>query len=87
MDKELLSPDEVQSIGLRFLQSKYYNAKVTIEQNELVADGPSPVYHLEGRAKFKSRDLLGRLIYREKGFTIKMQMDAIEGSILSYELE
>ena len=86
MNKEMLPPDEAQRIGLGFIRSKYYGAKVTIDRVELVTTGAFPVYHLEGDIKMLSRSLVGRLVYQEKGFTFKAQVHALEGNILGYEL-
>ena len=86
MDKEILPPDEAQWRGLQFIQSKYYNGKATIDDVNLVTEGAFPVYHLEGNIKMKERSLMGKLIYRQPPLTFKLQVHALDGSILSYEL-
>ena len=86
MNKEILPPDEAQRIGLRFIQSKYYGAKVTIDHTELVTEGAFPVYRLGGNIKMRSHGWIGGLVYKEKGFTFEVQVHALEGSILGYEL-
>ena len=87
MNKEIIPLDEAKNIGLKFIQSKYYNAKVTINEVKLVTEGAFPVYHLEGNIKMEERGLMGKLVYRQLPFTLKVQVHAIEGSILNYELE
>ena len=86
MNEEILPLDEAQRIGLGFIQSKYYGAQITIGQTELATEGAFPVYHLVGNIKMRSRNIMGRLVCKEEGFTFKVQVHALEGSILSYEL-
>lgn len=86
MAKELLAADEAQKIGLKFIQGTYYRGKATINQTKLVTEGAFPVYHLEGSIKISSRNILGRLISQDSPYTFKMQVHALEGSILNYEL-
>ena len=86
MDKEILPPDEARRRGLEFIQSKYYNAKATIDDVKLVTEGAFPVYHLEGNIKMQERSLMGKLLYRQPPFTFKLQVHALDGSILGYEL-
>ena len=87
MNQELLAADEAQRIGLEFIQGKYYRGKITISQTELVSEGSFPVYHLEGSIKIIPRNILGRLISQDSPYTFKMQVHALDGSILSYELK
>jgi len=86
MNKEILPPDEAQRLGLEFIRSKYFQAMVTISETKLVTEGAFPVYHLEGSIKIPSRSIMGRLIFREAPYTFKVQVHALEGSILNYEL-
>jgi len=86
MTNKLLPVDEVQRIGLEFIQGTYYRGKVTINQTKLVTEGAFPVYHLEGSISIPSRNPLGRLVSPELPYTFKMQVHALEGSILNYEL-
>ena len=86
MTEELLAADEAERIGLEFIKGIYYRGKVTVDQTELVVEGDVPVYHLEGRIKATSRNVLGRLISQDSPYTFKMQVHAIEGSVLNYEL-
>ncbi len=83
---ELLSADEVQRIGLGFIQDKYYRGKATVNETKLVAEGDFPVYHLVGTIKMQSRSIVGRLIFSEAPFTFSIRVHALEGSIVSYEL-
>ena len=86
MTKKLLPADEAQRVGLEFIRGIYYRGKVTINQTKLVTEGDFPVYHLEGSIKIPSRNPLGRLISPNPPYTFKMQVHALEGSILNYEL-
>ena len=87
MDEELLAEDEAQRIGLEFIRGVCYRGKVILSQTKLVTDGGFPVYHLEGNIKMPSRSVLGRLISQDSPFTFTMQVHALEGSILGYELK
>jgi len=82
----LLAADEVERIGLAFIQGTYYRGEVTISQTKLVTEGAFPVYHLEGSIKIPSRNPLGRLISQDSPYTFKMRVHALEGSILGYEV-
>ncbi len=82
----LLAADEVERIGLAFIRGIYYRGEVTISQTKLVTEGAFPVYHLEGSIKIPSRNSLGRLIFQDSPYTFKMQVHALEGSILGYEV-
>ena len=86
MSQELLAADEAQRIGLEFIRGIYYRGKVSLNQTKLVTEGAFPVYHLEGSIKVPSRNVLGRLLSSDAPYTLKMQVHAIEGSILDYEL-
>ncbi len=86
MTDGLLAADEVERIGLAFIKGTYYRGKVTINQTTLVNEGAFPVYRLEGTIKIPSRSPLGRLVAQDLPYTFKMQVHALEGSILGYEL-
>ena len=86
MAEELLAADEARRIGLKFIQGTYYRGKVTINQTKLVTEGAFPVYHLEGSIKIPSRNPLGRLISQDSPYTFRMQVHALKGSILGYEV-
>jgi len=86
MTDGLLAADEVERIGLEFIKGTYYRGKITINQTTLVTEGDFPVYRLEGSIKIPSRNPLGRLISQDSPYTFKMQVHALEGSILGYEL-
>ncbi len=86
VNKELLPPDEARSIGLRFIRGKYYQAQVTIDEPSLVTNGAFPVYHLTGVIKMPSRGVVSRVFSPAAEYTFNMQIHALEGSILNYEL-
>ena len=86
MTEGLLAAGEVERIGLEFIKGTYYRGTVTISQTTLVTEGAFPVYHLEGSIKIPSRNPLGRLISQDSPYTFKMQVHALEGSILGYEV-
>lgn len=86
MSEGLLAADEAKRIGLEFIRGIYYQGKVTINQTQLVTQGTFPIYYLEGSIKIPSRNILGRLISQDSPYIFKMQVHAVEGSILNYEL-
>jgi len=86
MTNKLLAMDEAQRIGLGFIQGTYYRGKVTLSQTKLVTEGAFPVYHLEGSIKIPSRNILGKLVSQDLPYTFKMQVHALDGSILGYEV-
>ena len=84
---ELLSAEEVKSIGLRFIQEKYYRGKVTISETRLVTGGTFPAYHLAGTIKLPSRSIMGRFVSpSDAPYTFSLEVHAQEGSIINYEL-
>lgn len=86
MDSELLAVDKAKLIGFNFIQGKYYRAKITIDQVKLVTDGPFPFYNLEGNIEIPSRGVFSKYLSPASEYTFKMQLHALEGSILGYEL-
>ncbi len=86
MTEELLAADEAQRIGLEFIKGVHYRGKITLNRTELVTEGSFPVYHLEGSIKVPSRNVLGRLVSQDLPYAFKIQVHAVEGSILNYEL-
>jgi len=86
MTEGLLAAGEAERIGLEFIKGIYYRGKVTISQAKLVTEGAFPVYYLEGSIKISSRNPLGRLVSQDSPYTFRMQVHALEGSILGYEV-
>jgi len=86
MTQELMAAEDVERIGLKFIQGVYYRGKVSLTQTRLVTEGAFPVYHLEGSINASPRNILGRLISPDSPYSFKIQVHAIEGSILDYEL-
>lgn len=86
MNKQILSPDEAQRIGLKFIQDKYFRAQVIAGEPRLVTEGTFPVYHLEGSIKIPPRGTISKLFSPAAVYTFKIQVHALDGSILSYEL-
>jgi len=86
MNKQILPPDEAHWIGLKFIQGKYFRAQVTAGEPRLVTEGAFPVYHLEGSIKIPPRGMVSKLFSPAAVYTFNMQVHALDGSILSYEL-
>ena len=86
MNKDILNPDKARSVGLQFIRGKYYRAQINIDEPSLCTDGAFPVYHLTGVIKVPSRSIISRVFTPEGEYTLNMQIHALEGSILNYEL-
>jgi len=87
VSKEILPPSEARSIGLHFIRGKYYHAEITIDETRLATDGAFPIYHLTGAIKMPSRSLISKIFSPAAEYTFKMQVHALDGNILSYELK
>ena len=86
VNEEIILPDRAQRIGLKFLQGKYYHGKITIDEPELVTKEASPVYELTGSIKMQSRGVVSKIMSPPTKYTFNIQVHALEGSILNYEL-
>jgi len=86
VNKEILPPGKAQSIGLRFIRGKYYQGQITIDEPSLVTGGAFPVYHLTGHIKMPSRSIISKIFSPDVEYTFKMQIHAIDGGILNYEV-
>jgi hypothetical protein len=82
-----LTQDEAQGIGRRFLLNRYPNAKITFGKVMLATKENAPLYHLEGNIKIPSGSLISQLFWPSKPYTFKIQVSALEGKILNWELE
>ena len=86
VNEEIILPDRAQRIGLNFIQGKYYQGKITIDEPELVTTGAFPVYELTGSIKMQSRGMVAKIMSSPTQYAFKMQVHALEASILNYEL-
>jgi hypothetical protein len=82
-----LTGDEAQGIGRRFLLNRYPGAKVTFNKVELITKDANPLYCLEGDLKIPSRNLISQLLWRSDQYIFKIQVSALEGNLMSWELE
>lgn len=87
VSKEILSPGEARSISLQFIRGKYYQGQITVDEPRLVTDGAFPVYQLTGAIKMPSRSIISKIFAPAAEYTFNMQIHALEGSILNYELK
>jgi hypothetical protein len=86
VSKEILPPAEARSIGLKFIHGKYYQGQITVDEPRLVTDGAFPVYHLTGHIKMPSRSIISKVFSPDVEYTFNMQIHAMDGGILNYEL-
>ena len=82
-----LTQDEARRVGERFLLSRYHNGMITFDRVVLTTKEASPLYYLEGSIKLPSRSILSQISRSSEKYTFKMQVSALEGTILSWELE
>jgi hypothetical protein len=82
-----LTQDEAQGIGRRFLLNRYPSAKITFNKVMLATKEAAPLYHLEGDIKIPSGSLISQLLWPSKPYTFKIQVSALEGKVLNWELE
>jgi len=85
--KKKLTGDEAQGIGRRFLLNRYPSAKVTFNKVELITQDATPLYCLEGDLKISSRNLISQLLWRSDQYIFKIKVSALEGKLMSWELE
>jgi len=82
-----LTPDDAKGIGMRLLLNRYPNAKIAFSQAVLTTESAVPLYHLEGKIKIPLRSLISQLLWRSEQYTFKIKVSALEGKVLSWELE
>jgi hypothetical protein len=87
VDKEVLPPGEARSIGLQFIRGKYYQGQIAVDEPRLVTDGAFPVYLLTGVIKMPSPSIISKIFAPPAEYTFDMQIHALEGSILNYEVK
>jgi len=84
---KLLTETEAQQIAERFLLGKYFESKVEFTDNQLTVKDDVQVYQLQGKIIMRSRGSLDRFT-TPKGankYDFKIQVNAEQGQILSYE--
>jgi len=82
-----LTQDEAQGIGMRFLLNRYPDAKVTFTKVALTTERAVPLYYLEGNIKIRSGSLISQLLWRSEQYIFKIQVSALKGEVLSWELK
>lgn len=82
-----LTQDEAQGIGMRFLLHRYPSAKITFSKVMLTTKDAAPSYYLEGNIKIRSGSLISQLLWPSEQYIFKIQVSALEGKLISWELE
>lgn len=87
-DKRLLTEAEAQQIAEKFLLAKYFESKLDFSTNQLIVKDDVQVYQLQGKITIKSRGSLDRFIIHKtvNEYDFKIEIDAQQGQVLSYEL-
>ncbi|HEX75496.1 MAG TPA: hypothetical protein G4O12_02810 [Dehalococcoidia bacterium] len=86
--KELLTEAEAQRIAERFLSVKYFQSKVDFSNNQLIIKDDVQIYQLQGKISMQSRGSLNHFIAGKSAnkYSFKIEVDAQQGQVLSYEL-
>lgn len=82
-----LTHGEAQGIGRRFLLNRYPSAKITFSKVMLATKEAASLYHLEGNITIPSGSLISQLLWPSKPYIFKIQVSALEGKVLNWELE
>jgi hypothetical protein len=84
----MLTEDEAQIIANKFLQEKYFNAKIHFHDNQLVPKNNIKAYQMHGEMIMQSHGAFDRFIVNKSAnnYLFSIEIDAIEGYILNYVL-
>ena len=87
-EKELLTETEAQQLAEKFLLSKYYYSKIDFSSNHLVIKDDLQTYQLQGEITLRSRSSLTRFTDHKAAnkYDFKIEVDAQQGQVISYEL-
>lgn len=82
-----LSETEAQQIAERFLLAKYVQSQVEFTGNQLTTRDDVQIYQMRGRITMRSRGTLDRFVIPRTAnrYDFKIEIDARQGQILSYE--
>lgn len=86
-DKRLLTEAEAQQIAEKFLLAKYFQSRVDFSDSRLIVKGDAQVYQLQGKITMQSRGSLDRFVTSKTAnkYDFKVEIDAQQGHVLSYE--
>ena len=86
-DKRLLTEAEAQQIAEKFLLAKYFKSRVDFSDSQLIVKDGAQIYQLQGKITMQSRGSLDRFIGPKTAnkYDFKIEIDAQEGQVLSYE--
>jgi hypothetical protein len=84
----LITEVKAQQIAEKFLLSKYFNSKTNFSGCQLIATNDSQVYQLRGELTMYSRSTFDHFVIPKSAnkFKFKIEIDAQQGQIISYEL-
>jgi len=82
-----LSETEAQQTAEKFLLAKYIQSQVEFTGNQLTTRDDVQIYQLRGRITMRSRGTLDRFVIPRTAnrHDFKIEVDAQQGQILSYE--
>lgn len=89
MAAEILPPEMARNAAVKFLKGIFFRGEINVDTVTLESAGEPPAYRIGGTITMKSRNpLLGRLLYQEAPpDTFQLRVDAIEGTVLDYEVK
>ena len=82
-----LSETEAQQVAEKFLLAKHFESRVEFTGNQLVVKDNAQMYQLRGRIIMRSRGTLDRFVIPRTAnrYDFKIEVDAQQGQIISYE--
>jgi hypothetical protein len=82
----MISEEKAREVARRFLQGKFPGAKIDFDKATLITRGSTPLYLLEGALKPSSRSIFS-WFSRPAPYAFKIEIQALEGGVLNYELK
>ena len=87
-DQKLLTEIEAQEVAEQFLLSKYFDSKVSFNDNQLITGDRPTRYRFHGKLTNRSRSSLGRLVCDKNAnkYAFMIEVDAQQGCVIRYEI-
>jgi hypothetical protein len=89
-EHELISEEKAKELSDRYLHDRYYDFdKISFSSVENTRIHETLVYLVYGTVQVKSRSMFDRLMIDKKAFTykFKVEVNAVTGRIINYELQ
>ena len=85
--ERVITETEAQEIAKKFLITKYFQAKIDFNHNNLIIKDEGQVYQLQGEITMGSRSQFDRFVVRKNAgrHDFNIEIGAQQGQIISYE--